>query len=370
MRMRVAIEKGPLLKALSHQQSLIERRGSIPVLSHVLLEAQDMLLSFTGTDLEISLVESVSATIHQPGKVTVPVHIFYDIIRKLPDQHPIHMEMASQGQVTVSSGLIEFKIPTLPADDFPAIQPQELPASLKIAAPLLKRLIEDTRFSMSTEEARYSLNGIYFHNHDNQWRAVATDAHRLALSWIPFDSQDVQALPSVIIGRKTIQEMSKLLDEYTQDVSLSISPHQLVLSLEHCVFSSRLLEGQFPDYWQAIPQGYPYVIEMDVDVLEQAISRVGMVSADKQRVIKLEFKSQDLTLSAYSQQYGSAVEKINISYEGEPYTLGFNPKYFMDVCQHIKGKTVRMVFKDSLSPALFEDPQDPQVAFVLMPMRV
>ena len=143
-----------------------------------------------------------------------------------------------------------------------------------------------------------------------------------------------------------------------------------MLSLEHCTFSSRLLEGQFPDYGKAIPEGYPYMIEMDVDTLEQAISRVGMVSMDKQRVIKLEFCTHELTLSAHSQQYGSAVEKMSIAYEGEPYTLGFNPKHFVDVCQHIKGKKVKMIFKDSLSPALFEDSEDPQVAFVLMPMRV
>jgi DNA polymerase-3 subunit beta len=368
--MRVSIEKAPLLKALSHQQSLIERRGSVPVLSHVLLETQDAGVSFTGTDLEISLVEFVPAHIEDQGQVTVPVHLFYDIVRKFPDTHPIHIELTPEDQIRVSSGLIEFKIPTLPAEDFPRISPQDLPASLTIPAPLLKRLIEDTRFSMSTEETRYSLNGIYFHHHNNQWRAVATDAHRLALSWIPFNSQDIQELPSVIIGRKTIQEMGKLLDECTQEVSLSISHHQLVLSLEHCVFSSRLLEGQFPDYGKAIPEGYPYIIEIDVDALEQAISRVGMVSMEKQRVIKLDFNAHELTLSASSQQYGSAVEKMSIAYEAEPYTLGFNPKHFMDVCQHIKGKKVKMIFKDSLSPALFQDSQDPQVAFVLMPMRV
>lgn len=369
--MQISIERGALLKALSHQQSLIERRGSIPVLSHVLLETKPTCLSLTGTDLEISLVEWVPARVQQEGAFTVPVHIFHDIVKKLPESNPIAMTLTPESHVQISSGAVEFKIPTLPAEDFPKIHPRDLPVCLQIPASHLKQLIEDTRFAMSTEEARYSLNGIYFHNHENQWRAVATDAHRLALSWLPIPLEALHQLPNVIVGRKTIQEISKLLDECTQVVSLSLSAHQLVLTFEGCTFSSRLLEGQFPDYWQAIPKNnHSYVITMDVEALEQAVARVGMVSADKQRVIKLSVAPKELTLSAYSQQYGSAMEKLLISYEGDPFFLGFNPRYFLDICQHIKGSKIRMIFKDGLSPALFEDPEDKKVSFVLMPVRV
>jgi DNA polymerase-3 subunit beta len=317
----------------------------------------------------MSLVEMMPVQIRTTGSVTVPVHLFYDIVRKLPDG-PLTLVTLPDSLIRVSSGTIEFNIPTLRAEDFPKIHPKSLPFCLKISASDFKKIIEDTRFSMSTEEARYSLNGIYFHGHGGQWRAVATDAHRLALSWLPLDEQTLEKAPSVIIGRKTIQELCKLLGESNATIELFLSSQQLMMSFPGGYFSSRLLEGQFPDYWQAIPEGHPHRIQMDVKTLENAIGRVGMVSSDRQRVIKMVFKNHTLTLSAHSQQYGSAVETLSVEYSGEEFILGLNPKFLVDVCQHIKGDHICMMFKDSLSPALFQDPLDEHVTYVLMPTRI
>ena len=367
--MQVSVEKSRFLKALGHQNSVIERRGSAPILTHVLLEASEHSMSLTGTDLEMSLVEIVPSLVYTPGAITVPVHLLYDIVRKLPEGQ-VMLQTLPDGVIRVASGAIEFNVPTLSAADFPQIHPKTLPFCLKLQAADLKQLIDDTRFSMSTEEARYSLNGIYFHPCDHQWRAVATDAHRLALSWIPVASEDLQHAPNVIVGRKAITELCKVLSESSAPIELFFSNQQMMVSFPGGHFSSRLLEGQFPDYQQAIPEGHPHPIEMNVKLLEQAMARVGMVSSERQRVIKLVFENNTLTLSAHSQQYGSAMETLSIEYSAKALSLGLNPKYVLDICQHIKGDTIRMMFKDGLSPALFQDPSDPKVSYVLMPTRI
>ena len=367
-RLHVVADKGLLIKALAHQQTVIERRGGTPILTHVLLRTGADQLEFVGTDLEMSLVEHIPVVVHEEGALTAPAHLLYDIVRKLPDG-PIDL-LFQNDSLQVSCGAIRFQVPTLLAKDFPQIHPDSLPFALEVSASCLKKIIEDTKFSMSTEEARYSLNGIYLHPHGDQWRAVATDAHRLALSSLAMDALALESAPCVIVGRKTIQEISKILGESTHTVQLSLSPQQLLLSFPGGHFSSRLLEGQFPDYWQAIPSDNPHSIHLDVQRLENAISRVSMVNSDRQRVIQLSFQPESVTLSAHSQQYGSATETLAIDYVGTSLLVGLNPKFLLDICHHIKGSQVTMLFKDSLSPVLFQDPADPAVSFVLMPTRV
>ncbi len=367
--MHVCVEKSRFLKVLGHQQSVIERRGSTPILTHVLLEAVGDSLSLMGTDLEMSLVEVIPATVHQSGVITVPVHLLHDIVRKLPEGQ-IVLNTLPDGVIRVASGTIEFNVPTLSAIDFPQIHPKTLPFSLKIQASSFKKIIDDTRFAMSNEEARYSLNGIYFHPCGDTWRAVATDAHRLALGCLPIPAADLIGAPNVIVGRKAISELCKLLTESAAEIDVSFSNQQMMVSFAHGHFSSRLLEGQFPDYQQAIPEGHPHRIEMEVKDLEHAMARVGMVSSERQRVIKLVFSDNTLTLSAHSQQYGSAQETLSVAYSGAELILGLNPKYVLDICQHIKGENIVMLFKDGLSPALFQDPSDLTVNYVLMPTRI
>ncbi len=367
--MHVCVEKSRFLKVLGHQQSVIERRGSTPILTHVLLEAVGDSMSLMGTDLEMSLVEVIPATVHQSGVTTVPVHLLHDIVRKLPEGQ-IVLNTLPDGIIRVASGTIEFNVPTLSAVDFPQIHPKILPFSLKILASHFKKIIDDTRFAMSTEEARYSLNGIYFHPCGDTWRAVATDAHRLALSWLPVPAVNLMDAPHVIVGRKAISELCKLLTESAAEIEVSFSNQQMMVSFARGHFSSRLLEGQFPDYQQAIPEGHPHRIEMNVKGLEHAMARVGMVSSERQRVIKLVFSDNTLTLSAHSPQYGSAQETLSVAYSGAELILGLNPKYVLDICQHIKGETIVMLFKDGLSPALFQDPSDPTLNYVLMPTRI
>ena len=363
------LSQAELLKALSHQQSLVERKTTTPILSHVHLSAETESLLIIGTDLERTLEESIPAQIHQTGQTTVSAHTFRDLIRKFPEQEPITLFLSPEG-LTIKNTFAQFVLPTLPAEDFPSLSGQELPYQWMISKKALSQLIDDTRFSMSMEEARYALNSIYFHYHDHQWRAVATDAHRLAMRLMPVDDPLFKTLPNILVGRKTIHELSKLLDDAPEEISLAISSRQLRLSFGDCVFSSRLLEGQFPDYWQAIPQEHPYVVELDVRSFSESIDRVGMVSSDKHRLVKCTFQHNELSLSAYSQRYGSGHERLLINYAGADMVIGFNPRYVLDICSRMKGATIALFLKDGISPALFKDPTDDKVLFVLMPMRL
>lgn len=368
----VTIDKNSFLKVLAHQQALIEKRSAVSVLSHVLLWAHDGIIALTGTDMEKSLVMEVPAIVRQEGAITVPVHIFYDIIRKMPDTQGIVLRTIPMDRLVVESGSVKFELVTLPASEFPKIHPQTGPFEITLPANDLKRLIEDTAFCMSTDDMRLSLGGIYFHAHGDQLRAVATDSHRLALSWLLCQTVQLIDFPSIIVGGKTLQAVKKLLEEYEdQHVLLSLSQHQMLLSFSGCSFSSRLLEGQFPSYMGAIPQPQAHFrkITLDVKTFSSAVSRVGMVNFEKHNVIKLDFQQSQLQFSASSTQYGSAVENIIVHYEGEPITLGFPPRYLLDMCQHIKGDKLEMYIQDNVSPALFYDIQDPHVSFVLMPIR-
>lgn len=406
--MHLLINKASLLKALSHQQSLIERRGPSPILSHVKLDAQGHELIFTGTDLESTLKEQVEADILEEGSLTVSAHMFYDIVRKMPDglitlsygegksdfmgqkdqkskeqfhgagamtMGPLGEESSSSSSLStfplkISGPDIDFSLPTLPSADFPALHHGGDYKEFSLPIPIMKRLLEDTKFAMSSEETRYALNGIYFHGYEDQWRAVATDARLLALSWIPLDTQEVLSnLSGFIVGRKAIGEINKILDGQEGDLHLEISKNYLRCTLHHVSFSSRLIDGQFPDYNVALPDNNPYKMTLKVKAFEEAITRVSMVSFDKQRLVRLSLGDNTLILSACSPQYGSALEKITVEYQDGALNLGFNPKHLLDICSHMTGETLVLEMKNSTSPVLFRDPSNPYLRFVLMPLR-
>ena len=367
--LHITAERRILFQALTRQQSLVERRTSLPILSHILLEAKDGVLLMKGTDMEMSLLETLPACVHQEGSVVVPAHKMHDIIKAFPENHDIHCQ-SSRDRLLVSCASIKFDIPTMDAQDFPHVAPaQDFPFQIKIKPDVLKGMLDDTRFSMSSEEARHFLNGIYFHPKGHQWCAVATDAQRLALSIVEMDPVQISHAPGVIIGRKTVQEMVKILADTKEEVSLSLSDSSMLMSFESGVFISRLLEGQFPDYWRAIPKDHPRHVCLDLKSFQEAVRRVGMVSADKDGNIKMMFEKGTLTLSTQSQK-GSAEEVLEIEYSGDPVLIALNPKYVQDVCQHIKGGQIKIVFKDTQLPVLFYDADCPHVTFVIMPMNV
>lgn len=371
--MHIDLEKHTFLKALSRQQNVIERRATIPVLNSLLLEAslddsQKGRLTLTGTDLEVCLEEVIEATVHVAGKVAIPAHILYDVVRKLGSD-TISLKLLPEKGLELTCASSQFVFPSTPLDDFPSFKKASFSSELPFEVPSLRKLIDQTRFAMSQEEARYYLNGIYFHLFEGSLRAVATDAHRLALSWVTLEDPPESFAP-FIISKKAVQEIRKLADEEEKNITFFLSERQIACSVKSATFYSRLVEGKFPDYTRAIPESRQQTACIACPSFSQAVDRVSMVSGEKNRPIKLKFSPQCLTVLSQNSQHGSACETLTISYTGSVVEMGFSARYILDILQQIKGETVHFHLQDALSPSVLSDPEDAKALYVLMPMRI
>lgn len=367
----LVVERNNLLKALSHCQGIVERRNTVPILSHVLLEAQGNNLKLTATDLEISFIEATSAQVKTEGKVTVSAHLLFDIVRKLPDGAEIEFWTNEDGSLLhLKSGRSNYNFACLPVADFPFMTTENLPCSFQIHAAELSRLIDRTRFSMSTEETRYYLNGIYFHGTQSGClRAVATDGLRLAQAEVEL-SPDIQSMPGVIVSRKTIHEIRKLIDEAAEEVTVSLSEKQIKFVTGSSVLISRLIEGKFPEYENVIPSNNDNILQVNAKTFAEVVDRISIMSTDKLRPVKLHIQDSTMTLSAHSSETGNAEEKIEISYSGASLDFGFNSRYILDVAQQISGDNLELYIGDETQAIIAKDADDKSALYVLMPMRV
>lgn len=371
--MKLSIERAALLRSLNHVQSVVERRNTIPILSNVLLKAEDGQLSMTTTDMDLEINESVAANVSTPGNTTAPAHTLHDIVRKLPEDSEVELELNNEGtQMTVKAGRSQFKLSCLPTSDFPEIGAGELPTELSIPAADLRALVDRTRFAMSTEETRYYLNGIYLHAAENEGvavlRAVATDGHRLARFEMPLP-EGATDMPGVIIPRKAIGELRKLIDEAADTIQITLSESKIRFAFDHVILTSKLIDGTFPDYQRVIPEGNDKVVEIDAKALTSAVDRVSTISDGKSRAVKVTLNGKQLTLSASSAEAGSATEEMEVSGDTD-IEIGFNAKYLLDITSQIEGDGCRFTLADPASPTIIQDNSDPSALYVLMPLRV
>ncbi len=370
--MRVTIERSAFLKALTHVQSVVERRNTIPILSNVLLQAADGALKLTATDLDIEIIESVSAEVGQSGAATVPAHMLYDIVRKLPDGAQLELDKAGDGQrVSIFAGKSRFSLQALPPEDFPDLAAGDFPNAFAIATNDLKGLIEKTRFAISTEETRYYLNGIYLHEvaAHNVLRAVATDGHRLAQAQIA-RPEGAKGMPGVIVPRKTVLEVVKLFEGHDGNVEVSLSGSKIRFAAGDLVLTSKLIDGTFPDYERVIPRNNDKTMELDTKAFAAAVDRVSTISMEKGRAVKLQLSANKVTLTVNNPDSGSAEEEVACSYEADPIDIGFNSRYLMDVAAQMKSDGMLFQLADAGSPTIIRDPSDEKALYVLMPMRV
>lgn len=372
--MELTIERGVLLRSLGHVQSVVERRNTIPILSNVLIDAGDGKVSFTATDLDLAIVDTVEASVSQPGATTVSAHTLYDIVRKLPEGAQVELGLdADGGRIRLSAGRSKFTLSCLPRDDFPIMSEGDLPHRFDISAADLKRLIDKTRFAVSTEETRYYLNGIYLHAAETDGvpmlRAVATDGHRLARVELPLP-EGAAGMPGVIIPRKTVAELRKLIEENDETITVALSDAKIRFAFKDAVVTSKLIDGTFPDYGRVIPTGNDRSLEVDAKIFSGAVDRVSTISTDKSRAVKLELTSDRLTLSATSTENGTATEELSVSYSDGDLTIGFNSRYVLDIADEIEGDVARFKFADAAAPTLVLDSADDGALYVLMPMRV
>jgi len=372
--MKLVIERSVLLKALAPIQSVVERRGTIPILANVKLEAANGKLSLTATDMDIAIVEHVTATIETPGATTVPAHMFYEIVRKLPDGSNIQLALGGKdGKLAITAGQSKFSLAALPIDDFPVMAEGDLAHKFSITPAECKALLEKTRFAISTEETRYYLNGVYLHAANNAGaavlRAVATDGHRLARMEVGLP-EGAENIPGVIIPRKTINELYKLVEEGGEKVEISLSESKARFAVGDAVLVSKLIDGTFPDYERVIPTANDKIMEVDGKAFSNAVDRVSVITSEKSRGIKVSLSDSKMTLSASSAEQGTATEELAVSYGADPVEIGFNSRYLLDMMAQVEGETAQFVFADSASPTIVRDPADVGALYVIMPMRV
>ena len=372
--MKLTIERAALLKALAHVQNVVERRNTIPILSNVLLQAGKGRLNLSATDMDLAIIEGVTAAVAKTGGTTAPAHTMYDIVRKLPDGAEVELEaLPDKAQLVLRAGRSRFTLACLPVEDFPVMSDSDLPHSFNLASADLKGLIDRTRFAISTEETRYYLNGIFLHaanaNGASVLRGVATDGHRLARVQLPLP-EGAAKIPGVIVPRKTVGEVRKLLDEYDGPVEISLSDTKIRFGAGDVMLTSKLIDGTFPEYERVIPQNNDKILEVRCKEFAEAVDRVSTISTEKSRAIKLSMSKGTLVLSATSPDAGSATEEIEVSYSAAAMEIGFNSRYLLDITEQMGSGDAQFALADAGSPTVVRDAADASALYVLMPMRV
>jgi len=369
--MKATIERATLLRSLSHVQSVVERRNTIPILSNVLIEASADGLRLMATDLDLQIVDSVEAAVDVPGATTVSAHTLFDIVRKLPEGSQVQLA-AAEGKMQVVAGRARFNLQTLPRDDFPVIAEGELPTKFDLPAATLRQIIDKTRFAISTEETRYYLNGIFLHVSDEGQpvlKAAATDGHRLARVTVP-RPEGASGMPDVIVPRKCVAELRKLLDEVDGTVEVSLSPTKVRFGLGTAILTSKLIDGTFPDYSRVIPTANDKLLKLDPKSFMQGVDRVATIASEKTRAVKMSLGRDKVTLSVTSPENGTASEEVPGDYTALDMEIGFNARYLMDILGQIEGDNVEVHLADAAAPTLIRENDKAAALYVLMPMRV
>ncbi len=375
--MEIKANSSDLLKALNHIHGIVEVRHTLPILSNIVLSAENNELSLSSTNLDIFCSDIIAAEIANSGEISVPAITFFEIVKRLPSGSDVILSMADEDtKLVLKCGRSKFNLSTLKTEDFPILSDKDLSTNFIISADELSRMIDKTKFAISNEETRYYLNGIFFHKAESNsikfLRAVATDGHRLAQYDIPLP-QGADEITGIIIPKKTVFELRKVLDDADGDVSVSLSENKIKFSFNNLKIISKVIDGTFPDYTKVIPQNNDKKFKTNNFELKNAIDRVSAVAINeetKSKAIKLTIENNKLNLSVESQSKGSAKEEIDISYNNEKVDIGFNSRYLLDICNEVDGDEIDVNLLDSISPAIILDKTDENLFFVLMPMRI
>ena len=366
--MKFSIQQEVLLQPISQVIGVVERRQTLPVLANFLVSAQGKRLSITGTDMEVELIASVEADIQSEGEITVPARKLVDIVRKLPEGVSITAVLEGD-KLLISSGRGRYTLATLPATEFPATDQVETLESVKIQEVELKKLIDKTSFSMANQDVRYYLNGLLFEFHDGTLTTVATDGHRLAVCDLVNDlgvAQDRQ----MIVPRKGVLELSRMLSESEELVDLALGKNHIRLVKGNMVFTSKLIDGRFPDYQAVIPKGTDRHIKIQRGNFMLALQRAAILSNEKYKGVRLEASGDAVKIVAHNPQHEEAVEELEAELNFEQIAIGFNVTYLLDALSAIEGDTVVMALKDANSSCLISSEAGGRDKHVVMPLKL
>jgi DNA polymerase-3 subunit beta len=372
--MKISIERANLLKAVGQAQSVVERRNTIPILANVLIEAEGNRVSFRATDLDIEVVDTVPAMVERAGATTVSAVTLHEIVRKLPDGALVSLaDDSGASRLTVEAGRSTFQLATLPKVDYPVMATSEYDVNFSVAAPVLRRLFDKSKFAISTEETRYYLNGVYMHVADGdggrKLRCVATDGHRLAR--IDADLPDgAERMPGVIVPRKTVGELRKLLDNDEAMIAVSVSETKVRFATPEITLTSKVIDGTFPDYSRVIPMNNARIMEVDAADFAAAVDRVATVSSERSRAVKLSLEQDRLVLSVNAPDSGAAEEELGVAYNDDRLEIGFNAKYLLEIAGQVDRENAVFKFNSSGDPTLMQEGTDTSAIYVVMPMRV
>lgn len=366
--MKISISRDAILNPLQMVNNVVERRHTLPILSNILISVKNNILSLTGTDLEVEIVNSCDIENNEEGDTTLPARKLLDICKALPEGANIEI-LIDEERATLKSGRSRFTLSTLSATEFPSIDALISPFEFNISQKILKKLIDQTQFCMAQQDVRYYLNGLMLELSNNQIIAVATDGHRLAFceAQVDLNPDDVR---QVIIPRKAINEISRLLEDSDDEIKISLSENHIRINFSNITFTSKLIDGKFPDYQQVIPQKGQNEVKSSRNNLHQAFNRTSVLSNEKYRGMRLQLSENELKATVHNPEQDEAEEVIEVNYSGDEFEIGFNVAYLLDALSAIKSEEVVMQLTDSNHSCLLFGTDDVNSKYVVMPMRL
>lgn len=376
--MEVKLKKSEIVELLGKTQNIVEKRNTMPILVNVLLEAKDNKLKVYATDLEVSITDEAECKTGSPGKVAVDAKQLFQIVKELNEEGLIQLKSKDNNWLIVQQGKAVFNLVGKNPDEYPIFPSHSSDQFVRIKASTLKEMIEKTIYSVSTDETRYHLNGVFFEQIKNgskiQYRMVATDGHRLSLvdreTGYGEDPTDVKFDKGVIIPRKGLAEISKILESNMDDVEFTVEGPQLILKYRNTVLMIRLIEGKYPNFLQLIPKSLSRNVLASRHELIQSLKRVSLLSNKKSKGVTLTFTNGVMSITSNNPELGDAKEEIQVNYDGEEIKIGFNARYLLDILNSFNEDEVEIELNDQLSPGLFRPKQDNKYTCIVMPMRI
>ena len=371
--MQFEIKRDILLKSLNFVQGVIEKKNTLPILSNVLLELKNNTLSIVATDLDLIFYEKIEEIkIINEGSTTTSAAVLYDILRKISSNSNLKFELKNENKLSLKSENSDFNLLCLPTDNFPSFSDNFDGQEIELDNSKFLKLLNKTRISISNDDTRHYLNGIFLHlteaNGRNFLTGVATDSHRLSSSSLEINN--LENFSSIILPRKTVFQLCTLLSEIPEKLKMQINENKIKFSFGKVKLISKVIDGKFPDYKKVVPLDNKKVLEVSSKDFVDSIERVTSVSLDRKEGVKLNISKNDVQLSVNSANSGEGNEKINAKFNSENINISFNSKYLLDIASEIEDKNIRMNFKDSISPVLIEDVSDRNSYYVIMPMKI
>lgn len=365
--MKLSAPREDILAPLQSVIGVVERRQTMPILANVLLSVRDNRLNVTGTDLEVELVASSTTSVQQPGDITVPGRKLLDIFRALPEKTSVVVSTEGE-RMTVRAGRSRFVLASLPAAEFPVVEEINSQQTLTVPQAEFRRLIDKTHFSMAQQDVRYYLNGMLLETDGKSLRAVATDGHRLALCETQLETK-AKTTQQVIVPRKGVLELQRILGD-SGNIELAIGTNHVRAQIGDIRFTSKLIDGRFPEYARVIPANPTKLVEADRDALRQALQRTAILSNEKYRGVRLNLRSDLLTIQAHNPEQEEAEDQVEVGYKGDEVEIGFNVNYLLDALGAIDNEKVEIGLTDSNSSCLIRAPGPTGAKYVVMPMRL